>query len=605
MEFRLLGSLEVASHTGPVQLGGPRQRALLAILLLQANHVVSRDALIEALWPERLPADAAHSLDVQVSRLRQALGPEAALSTRAGGYVLEVEPKKIDARRFERLLDEGRRANAAGDPATALEALDAALALWRGEALADLAHEEFARSEIDRLEALRLGAIEQRVDAELALGRHEALLPQLEALVAKHPLRERLREQLMLALYRAGRQADALGAYRDGRRRLVEELGLEPGPALQHLEQAILRQDPALDAVGLAPTRPRWRKGVLAAVALAFAAAAAAAGVLLANGGTKSSRAEILAEPDSLALVAAGSGKVFGQSPVHAAVLSRFGEGGLWNVAFDGEVTRLDPATGRLVATVGTGITHPGGLAVGEGSVWVTDCCSPTLVRIDPALNVVADRIPLPTPEHYIASQTGEVAVGAGSVWVGQGFANPSYVERLDPRTGRVEQTIRIPEGGAQGLAFGDGALWVAGPNLGYLSKIDPATNRITATEQSLHSWLCCVAAGGGYAWAAINPDHTIWKIDQEGRVLASIEAACCDREPGLRRRRAMGCRRRGRRGVQDRPGHQREEAVPARPSPSGVAVRRGVVAVGVQRGGSDATAGLKGKIVRIGSRGT
>src|SRR5439155_23940224 len=296
-----------------------------------------------------------------------------------------------------------------------------------------------------------------------------------------------------------------------------------PGQALQQLEQAILRQDSELDHAGLASKRPRRRRTILSAVALALAAGAAATGVLLINGGTQSSRAQAGAQPDSLALVAAGSGKVFGQSPVHAAVLTRFGEGGLWNVAFDGEVTRLDPATGMVVATVGTGITHPGGLAVGEGSVWVTDCCAPTLVRIDPALNVVADRIRLPTPEGYLASQTGEVAVGAGSVWVGQGFANPSYVERLDPRTGRVEHRIRIPEGGAQGLAFGDGALWVAGPILGYLSKIDPATNRITATEQSLHSWLCCVAAGGGYAWAAINPDHAVWKIDQEGSVLTSI----------------------------------------------------------------------------------
>ena len=217
---------------------------------------------------------------------------------------------------------------------------------------------------------------------------------------------------------------------------------------------------------------------------------------------------------------------------------------------------------------------------------------------------MVADRIPLPTPEHYLASQTGEVAVGAGSVWVGQGFANPSYVERLDPRTGRVEQTIRIPEGGAQGLAFGDGALWVAGPNLGYLSKIDPATNRITATEQSLHSWLCCVAAGGGYAWAAINPDHTIWKIDQEGRVLASIRLPAAienltyadnalwvaDGEAGevIRIDPATNARK------SYRLGHHL----------LGVAVRRGVVAVGVQRGGSDATAGLKGEIVRIALKG-
>ena len=229
MEFRLLGPIEAVRDGRSLPLGGPKQRAVLALLLLHANEVVSRDRLIEALWADREPGTAGHSLDVQVSRLRKAFEPDEPLVTRAGGYALEVEPEQIDAHRFEGLLEDGRRANAAGKPADALAVLEDALALWRGEALGDLAYEEFARTEVERLGDLRLVAVEERIEAELALGHHDRLVPELEALTAKHPLRERLREQLMLALYRSGRQAEALRVYADARKRLVDELGLEPG----------------------------------------------------------------------------------------------------------------------------------------------------------------------------------------------------------------------------------------------------------------------------------------------------------------------------------------------------------------------------------------
>ena len=191
MEFRLLGPVEVLRDGRPVALGGAKPRALLALLLLHANEVVSRDRLIDALWGDRPPGTAGHSLDVQISRLRKAFEPDELLLTQSGGYVLQVEPEQIDVHRFERLLEEGRRANAAGKPAEALEALETALGLWRGAALADLSYETFARTEIERLEELRLVATEERIDAELALGRHDTLIPELEALTAKHPLRER------------------------------------------------------------------------------------------------------------------------------------------------------------------------------------------------------------------------------------------------------------------------------------------------------------------------------------------------------------------------------------------------------------------------------
>ena len=247
VEFRLLGPLEAAVDGVPVMLGPPQQRALLALLLLNANEVVSRDRIVDELWGERPPTTAGKLVQVYVSALRKQLDPgRDLLVTRSPGYVLRVEPDAVDLRRFERLLDEGRAALAAGSPVTASERFREALALWRGPALADLAFAPFAQAEIARLDELRLDGVCDRIEADLALGRG-GVVTELEALVAEHPLRERLRGQLMLALYRSGRQADALAAYQDARRALVDELGIEPGRELRALEQAILRQDPSLD----------------------------------------------------------------------------------------------------------------------------------------------------------------------------------------------------------------------------------------------------------------------------------------------------------------------------------------------------------------------
>ena len=201
--------------------------------------------MVECLWPGEPPDTAAHAVQVYVSQLRKALGTEM-IARRAPGYVLELDPGRVDVHRFARLADEGRQSLAAGDAAGAATALREALALWRGPALADFTYEPFAQTEIARLEELRLVALEERIDADLALGRHVELVAELEALVDSQPLRERPRAQLMLALYRSGRQADALGAYRAARDTLVEELGVEPGPRLKELEAAILRQDESL-----------------------------------------------------------------------------------------------------------------------------------------------------------------------------------------------------------------------------------------------------------------------------------------------------------------------------------------------------------------------
>jgi DNA-binding SARP family transcriptional activator/pimeloyl-ACP methyl ester carboxylesterase/class 3 adenylate cyclase len=257
MEFRILGPFEVREEGEALPLGGAKQRALLAVLLLHANEVVSADRLIDALWGERAPETAAHTLQVYVSQVRKALrtaGDEAreVLVTRPPGYLLRVQTNELDLEVFKEQVEQGRRAIAEGDPATATRLLTAGLDQWRGPPLDEFAYETFAQATIAKLEELRLSAIEDKIDANLALGRHSDLVGELQMLVGEHPLRDRLRAQYMLALYRSGRQAEALEAYREARRMLTDELGIDPAPELQRLERAILAQDPELEWPGLA-----------------------------------------------------------------------------------------------------------------------------------------------------------------------------------------------------------------------------------------------------------------------------------------------------------------------------------------------------------------
>jgi DNA-binding SARP family transcriptional activator len=251
LEYLLLGPLEVRLGTRPLRLGGHLQRSLLALLLMRAGQVVSSDELIDLLWGERAPDGARKTLQVHMSQLRKALrergGPDP-IATRPPGYVLSAAPGAIDVERFQQLAHEGRTQLATGDAVGARDRLAEALGLWRGRALAEFVYEPWAETESERLEEQRLAALEDRLDAELGLGRDADLVGELESLVAAHPLRERLRGQLMLALYRAGRQAEALTAYQEARRALVEELGIEPSPSLVELERSILRQDAELAA---------------------------------------------------------------------------------------------------------------------------------------------------------------------------------------------------------------------------------------------------------------------------------------------------------------------------------------------------------------------
>jgi DNA-binding SARP family transcriptional activator len=245
LEFRILGPTEVWDDGTQLQLGGPKQRAVLALLLLDAGRVVSTDRLIDLLWGEQPPATAPTSLQNFVSQLRKLLGPDV-LTTKPPGYRLEIAPEQLDVERFRRLVEAAKQ----GSPDERASRLREALALWHGPPLADLAFEAFAQNEIARLEELRLAALEDQIQADLDGGRHAELVGELESLAREHPLRERLRAQLMLALYRSGRQAEALQIYHDARRELVDELGIEPSATLQELHGAILRQDARLELNG-------------------------------------------------------------------------------------------------------------------------------------------------------------------------------------------------------------------------------------------------------------------------------------------------------------------------------------------------------------------
>ena len=336
IDYRILGPLEVSADGLVVDIGGHKQRALLAILILRANEPVPRDVLVHELWGERPPAGARRSLEVYVSRLRKALaaaGNGQFVVTRPGGYCLQLSDGQLDVYRFEQLVAEGRSALAANAPEGAEASLRAALRLWRGNALGDLSREPFAQVEIGRLEELRLGAVEDRIEADLALGRHSDLVSELEALVATYPLRERLHGQLMIALYRCGRQAEALEAYQAARRTLVEELGVEPGPALQRLERAILQQDSSLELPARAVAGPtsgpagrpvqssparsgrRRHRGRVIAATLAAVVLAATLAVI----GTTHREQVTLAGANGLIAVDTASGRLVTAAPLNGA----------------------------------------------------------------------------------------------------------------------------------------------------------------------------------------------------------------------------------------------------------------------------------------------
>jgi ABC-type transport system substrate-binding protein/DNA-binding SARP family transcriptional activator len=474
VEFAILGAVEARDDARALPLGGGKQRAVFAFLLLHANEVVSRDRLIDAVWGDRPPPSVHQSLDSYVSRLRRALGSDR-LVRRARGYVLLVEPGEVDLERFEQLLQAARDAVAAGDDASASSHLRAGLALWRGPALADLLYEPFAAAEAERLEGRRLGALEERIDADLASGAGPDLVPELEALVREHPLQERLLGQLMIALYRAGRHADALSALQAARHRLANDLGLEPGPQLRELERRILQHDPGLE-VQSKPVLPRKQKrsrALVGAAAVVVVAAGTLGGILATRGGERpGAGAE---QSNRLLGISARSGKVV-------------------------DTVELPGA--------------PASVSVGFGSVWVAEPTGQRIARVDPTSGSVVDRIP-------VSGQPGSLTTGGRAVWVASTLGG--RITRVDPRTGEVAQTIRLGGADATAVAFGEGAVWVADSTDQALIEIDPATGSVRRTL-TLDLAPTALAVGGGIIWVAGFDAGVVEGIDsRSGGLVSSV----------------------------------------------------------------------------------
>jgi len=498
---------------------------VLALLLLRANEVVSRDRLIDELWGDSPPESAANMLQGYISHLRKTLEPGShrgeheVLVSRPPGYVLQIRPEQVDAERFERLTGEGRQLLINGDADAAAHRLRAALALWRGGALDDLAYEEFARADIERLDELRLQTLEDRIDADLALGRHNALVGELRELVDRHPSRERLRAQLMTALYRCGRQADALEAYREGRGVLLDELGIEPGPALRELEQAILRQDPALGAAAATPAvvsrlRRRWPL-IASGVALAAAAAFAAVATLENSSDVK----PVAVKRDSVAVI----------DPQRNAVVSDIPIGGypgplaaddtfvyVCNIG-DATVSRIFAKRRKLFDTFS--FSRAIDVVAGNGDLWAANGGAPghtpfgvgpgtvsvwrpgptvTTIRVGPSTNGDEEQttIAADSPESY-------------SVWAGN--KNTQTVRQIDRSLGKTLITIHgVSPGGlaAVGDASAGDTVWASDPSRNLVARIDEHARRIVR-------W---IRIPGGPARLAAD-EHAVWVLarDQNG----------------------------------------------------------------------------------------
>lgn len=454
------------------------------MLLLHANEVVSTDRLIDELWGAAPPESAANMLQGYVSHLRKTLEPgrgrgeHEILVSRPPGYVLQIRSDQLDAERFVQLTDEARRLLEEGDARVAAERFCAALALWRGPALADLTYEPFARGDVERLEELRLAALEERIDADLMLDRHELVIGELRELVAGHPLRERFRAQLMAALYRCGRQADALEVYRDGRRALLDELGIEPGPTLRDLEQAILRQDPALGSPSppplpvIARIRRRWPF---------LAGAAVVAGVALAT---------VLS---------------FGHSGRSAAV-----------VVIPHSVAVIDAGTNALVDDILVG-GYPGPLAADGDFIYVCNIGDATVSRIFPRRKVfdtfsLSRAIDLVAVDGYLWAANGGAA---GHTPVPPGTIVNFELGSAASRTIRVGPSIDGDEEQTTIAADPEGAeIWAGNKDSETLTQIEPPT------MAKIHG----ITPGGLAVVANASAGDTVWASDPIRNLVARID---------------------------------------------------------------------------------
>ena len=443
MEFRILGPLEVVRDGRIVALGTGRQLALVAALLLHRNEVVSVDRLVDELWDGEPPPTAAKIVRNNVSLLRKELGDR--LVSRPPGYMLRVEPGELDSERLEQAVERGDR-----------EELEAALALWRGPPLVEFAYERFAESEIARLEELRLVAFEWRIEAELERGRHTSVIPELESLVQQHPLRERLQAQLMLALYRSGRQAQALEAYQRARRALDEQLGIEPGRALRELERLILTQDESLGAPAIPISRRlRGRRSRAFAIAAASVVLLALTAAVLAW--TRESGGGLVVPPNYVGVIDPKTGEVATAVPVgiRPGPIAA-GGGSIWVGNLDDRnLTRIDLRRREAIATVSLGGRTPTGVAVGVDAVWVAHGRGGELSRVEPRFGQITTIGVTSAP---YAAQYGSVAVDGTVVWA---LFGDSTLARIGPDGRRVSGST-LTGASSAAVVVGDGSVWVA-----------------------------------------------------------------------------------------------------------------------------------------------
>jgi DNA-binding SARP family transcriptional activator/ABC-type branched-subunit amino acid transport system substrate-binding protein/streptogramin lyase len=531
MRYRILGPLEVSDGKRVVRLAQGRQRLLLAVLLVHANEAISTDRLIDALWGEAPPPTAARSLHNLVSSLRKSL-PDGELETRGHGYLLRVDDDQLDAARFQTLVERGRAELTAGQPERAAALLGEAIDLWRGPALADLAYEPPVADEAARLEETRLAAVEDRIDADLTLGRHTELAPELDALVARHPLRERLRAQQMLALYRAGRQADALRAYADTRRHLLDELGIEPGPALRQLERAVLQHDPSLGAPDPLPPPPRRPGGAVVQppasrhrprpavlVATGGLLAAVAIAVPLITGGSHSGSDRIGALPgNSLAGIDPNGDRIVASVPIGGSPSSvTIGGGAVWALnADDQTIARVEPRSGH-VRTVGVGAT-PTGLAAGRTELWVASnrgFGTDHLLRVGTDDLAVHGEIELPRANHQGAPEVLQrIAVGPDAVWAINGGDD---LARVDRRTNAVTRVRRLR---ARAVTVDGDSVWALASDAATLVRVDGRTAEVRRRIQIPATRLDAIATRGGVVWAADSYDGLLWRIEPGPRTV-------------------------------------------------------------------------------------
>ena len=548
LEFRVLGPLEVRRSGVPLPLGGRQQRAILAVLLCHAGHAVSTGKIADALWGEQPPPGFVASVQTYISHLREVLEPGRArgaagrvvVTAPSGGYRLDLVDGSTDAEQFERLLAAGTAALECQDNAGAADLLDQALAMWRGDVLADLADFDFVAPFAARLEELRLAALESQTEATLALGRHVGAAAELDRLVTENPMRERLHALRILALYRSGRQSDALAAYRHVRTLLREELGIEPSPPLRTLHRAVLDQDPTLDwhpnlstppapvvradepaaaerpphseppvQPPATPTRLRRRSVTAAAVA-----------VLLVLGAVTTAVVRMVRDEGGTRLLANGVGALevngtvslsvpVGTNPAGLVV----GGGSLWVAnRSDRSVSRIDPRTRAVTQKIDVGLS-PEALAVTAGDVWVANFADGTVTRINMAANRVVATI-------VVGTQPAAIGSGPSGVWVANSADNT--IQRLDPKTGRAGTPVAVGDG-PDGIAVDVDSVWVANGRDGTVSRVDPRSGEEVTSPIRVGSGPKGIAVSGDAVWVANHLSQSVSRIDRASGVAHSI----------------------------------------------------------------------------------